>query len=285
MAATPSQDPRVSVVIATYNRDRLLARSLASVLAQTERDIEAIVVDDASDRVDTAAVVAALGDGRVRLIRGAQNRGPAAARNLGVREARATLVAFQDSDDEWLPEKLAKQLTALGDAGAATCDMARVEEHGEAAYHRTPDVVRGRLLDPDTGFYQTFGAGAQCLLVRRELFERVGGFDESMRWFEDSDLILRLARVAEVRRVPEALVWYHATGGLTSNHAAEIAGRRRLLEKYSAELRREALGFVARERLLLAVKSLVGRGAAGWRGRPYGPPEPEPGLEIPCRPV
>jgi glycosyltransferase involved in cell wall biosynthesis len=283
MAESFSQVPRVSVVIATYNRDRLLARSLQSVLGQSEPDLEAIVVDDASDRVDTAAVVDSLGDPRVRLLRRSRNQGPAAARNFGVREARAALVAFQDSDDEWLPDKLAKQLVALGDAGAVTCDMARVEADGSTAYHRTPDVVRGRLLDPGAGFYQTFGAGAQCLLVRRELFERVGGFDEQMRWFEDSDLLLRLVREAEVRRVAEALVWYHATDGLTADHAAEVTGRRRLLEKYAAELRRESPAFVLKERLLLAVKARIGERAAGWRGRPYGPPEPEPGLEVPCR--
>ena len=281
--------PRVSVVVPTFNRDTLLLRSLRSVLRQTEPRLEVIVVDDAST-IDTRAVAESLGDSRVRFIRLEKNQGPSVARNRGVQESRTPLVAFHDSDDEWFPHKLSRQLACLDAAGdgvgVITCDKVRVWSSGNRTYHRTPDVQRGRLLSPETGFYQTFAVGAQTALMRRELLLEAGGFDPEMRWFEDSDLFLRLAAITEFRRVPEPLVLYYQTGGLTTDHGAEIEARRQMLEKYGAALRRESPTFVAREKLLLAAKSLLGRRAAGLRGRPYGPPPPEPELEVPsCDPL
>ena len=107
---TTTRPPRVSVVIPTYNRAGTVGRAIASALAQTDQDREIIVVDDGSTDA-TAAVVARLGDA-VRYVR-QENRGVAAARNRGIREARGAYVAFLDSDDEWLPEKLDRQVTVL----------------------------------------------------------------------------------------------------------------------------------------------------------------------------
>jgi len=285
-ATVTSDAPLASVIVPTHNRDDLLVRSLRSVLAQTEPRFELIVVDDAST-VDIQSVVRSLGDSRIRYLRIDQNGGPSQARNLGVRSARTPLVAFQDSDDEWFPTKLSKQLAALesgGDqVGVVTCDKVRVWRSGERTYHRTPDIQRGRLLSRRTAFYQTFAFGAQTVLMRRDLFLRSGGFDAGMNWFEDSELFLRLAAFTEFRRVPEPLVWYHETGGLTSDHQAEIAARTKMLQKYGGALRIESVPFVLREWVLLRVKSLLGKRAAGLRGRPFGPEPPEPGLEVPCR--
>lgn len=104
--------PTISVILPTYNRSRPLARACASVLAQSFRDLELIVVDDASTE-DIAAVVASLCDGRVRLVQREVNGGAAAARNTGLSLARGPFVAFQDSDDVWLPDKLERELALL----------------------------------------------------------------------------------------------------------------------------------------------------------------------------
>jgi len=266
--------PLVSVILPTYNRSALLPRSMRSVLRQTERRLELIVVDDASTD-ETAEVVRAVDDPRVRYIRQESNAGPGAARNRGIKEARASLVAFQDSDDEWMPDKLEKQLAGLEFAGptvgVVVCDMLRVHSSGETSYHRTPDIVRGRLLNPKTGFYQSYAAGMQSALIRRDLYTSVGGVDAQMRWFEDSELFLRLAGATAFRRVPEALVKYHETGGLITDHNAEIHGRWRTLRRHLPTLLRERPSFVAREAIVLSIKSVLGQRAANLRGRPYGP--------------
>src|SRR5215218_7102231 len=95
-------EPAVSVVIPTYNRAPLLGRSIRSVLAQCYEDFEVIVVDDGSTD-DTAEVVAGFRDARVSYVRLARNTGAGAARNVGIRLARGGFLAFQDSDDEWMP--------------------------------------------------------------------------------------------------------------------------------------------------------------------------------------
>ena len=107
-----SPPPPVSVVIPAYNRAPTIGAAIDSVLRQTFTDFELVVVDDGStDGTLTAA--RAIADPRLRVIAAPQNMGAAGARNLGVAEARGTWIAFQDSDDEWLPEKLAKQMARL----------------------------------------------------------------------------------------------------------------------------------------------------------------------------
>ena len=96
----------VSVVIPTYNRTESLRRAAASVLAQTYANLELIIVDDASDVPGAQAVAEALDDPRVRFVRREVNGGAGAARNTGVEAAKGDLIAFHDSDDEWLLDKL-----------------------------------------------------------------------------------------------------------------------------------------------------------------------------------
>ena len=97
--------PRVSVIIPTYNRAHLIGRAIQSVLAQTYQDFEVIVVDDGSTD-NTEEVVLNFGSEKMRYIRHGTNRGVAAARNTGIRNARGEYIAFQDSDDEWYPNRL-----------------------------------------------------------------------------------------------------------------------------------------------------------------------------------
>src|SRR5262245_51722410 len=107
--------PKVTVVIPVFNRAQAVQRAVASVLAQTCQDFEIIVVDDGSTD-STPAVVAALSDPRLTLIRHERNRGGSAARNTGYRAGSAPFVAFLDSDDEWLPTKLERQLEVFDNA-------------------------------------------------------------------------------------------------------------------------------------------------------------------------
>src|SRR5262245_28149594 len=108
--------PRISVVIPVLNRAAVVRRAIASVLAQTFQDFEIVVVDDGSTD-GTAESVDTLSDRRIRVIRHEQTLGGGAARNTGIRASRAPFVAFLDSDDEWVPTKLEKQLGVFDNSG------------------------------------------------------------------------------------------------------------------------------------------------------------------------
>jgi glycosyltransferase involved in cell wall biosynthesis len=145
--------PKISVIIPAYNRAGAIRLSAESVLRQTVSDLEVIVVDDASSD-GTPEAAEAIGDPRLRVIRLAENRGPSGARNAGMEAARGEWIAFQDSDDEWLPSKLERQFAAMERLGPDTigayCGMAVIgtpEAGGAAAgpatvsyepHHRAP---------------------------------------------------------------------------------------------------------------------------------------------------
>lgn len=248
-------DGLVSVILPTYDRAALLPRSIGSVLAQSDGDLELIVVDDGSED-ETAAVVAGFADPRVRYVKLPQNRGLPAARNAGLAQARGDYVAFQDSDDEWHGEKLARQRRALAahpEAAIVYSDMHRVCADGRVLYHRSPTIVRGRLIDPDTRYWQGYMLAMQPVLMRRECLEDLR-FDERLIRFEDLDLHLRLARRYQFIHMPEPLVDYHESDGLTIDHRAELAGRRQLLRKYAGTLLVSDPAFAVKETLAVLLR-------------------------------
>jgi glycosyltransferase involved in cell wall biosynthesis len=202
---------QVSVVIPTFNRAQLLGRAIDSVLAQTFRDLEIIVVDDGSTD-DTRDVVARYGDA-VRYLH-QPNAGVSAARNAGVRAARHELIAFLDSDDVWLPRKLELQVPPMADPEVVLCFTNRtwtsrpgVDRFAEVGYRfdRSPCV----LDDPARIATWPRGSGiiASGALYRRDAFLRVGGYDERLRVFEDLRLDFRLAMLGKkFAAVSEVLV-------------------------------------------------------------------------------
>jgi glycosyltransferase involved in cell wall biosynthesis len=241
--------PMVSVILPTYNRAWLLPRSLGSVLDQTYSDLEILVVDDGSDD-DTAAIVQGISDARLRYIRLETRSGAARARNVGIGHARGRYIAFQDSDDEWLPAKLDRQMRAFeshSDAVVVYSDMYRVLTDGRMFYHRSPTIVRGCLINPETRYWQTYMLGMQCTVVRRECLEQAGLFDQMLPSFEDLDLFLRLAEHYDFVHVHEPLVNYHENAGLSTDRRAELGARRRLVRKYLGVLLRTDPLFVIRE--------------------------------------
>lgn len=209
-------EPTVSVVIPTFNRASVLPRALGSVFSQARPPEEVIVVDDGSE------------DGTERLVREEfpaaryfrqENRGVAAARNRGARMARGNWLAFLDSDDEWLPAKLERQLAALGaEPGFSLC-------HTDETWIR-----RGRRVNPMKKHAKSGGRIFQrCLelcvispsaaLIRRQLFDSLGGFDETLPVCEDYDLWLRFCARYPVLYVDEPLIVKH--GG----HADQLSRR------------------------------------------------------------
>lgn len=218
--------PEVSVVIPTYNRQDTILRAVGSVLGQTHRDLELIVVDDASTD-DTEAVLAGIGDPRLRQHRHTQNRGAAAARNTGIAAATGDCIAFLDSDDAWLPHKLELQLAALR---AAPAEQA-VSCHGVVMHLLDHRIEREMPLQPAADWKLRLALGCDLSpgatqLARREAFARTGPLDETLPRFEDWDWLLRYAQAGGrilALREPLAHVW-NRRSRLAEQH--ELSARR-----------------------------------------------------------
>ncbi|MFO1058505.1 MAG: glycosyltransferase family 2 protein [Dongiaceae bacterium] len=225
------QTERVSVVLPTWNRAATLPRAIRSVLDQTHGALELIVVDDGSTDA-TREVVAALAEPRLRYLPFERNRGQAAARNAGIAASTADLVAFQDSDDIWMPEKLARQLEALRarpDLAGVYGDLRRHQADGQVFVIIAPDLAPGRYFDRRPSLYQTFGLGIQSCLLRRTALAAAGGFREDMRCYEDLELLLRLAREHRLQRIPLVLVDYIESATSVSKNGEEDRRARAML--------------------------------------------------------
>lgn len=228
---------RVSIVVPAYNAAATIARAIDSALGQTEPDLEVVVVDDASADATTAIVARlAARDGRVRLLRQAVNRGPAAARNRGFAHARGAWIALLDADDEFLPARIAT-LTALGDRHAADVvadNLLLCPAPGNDA--ETPMIGRdslshGKFLSAADFVAGNIGSrrnprvsyGFLQPLFRRAFLERNGlRYDERNRFGEDFLLSLGcLLQGARWWLTPEAMYRYYIQpGSLTDVQSA-----------------------------------------------------------------
>lgn len=186
--------PKVSVVIPTYNRGHLIQKSINSVLNQTYRNIELIVVDDCSTD-NTEAVVKEIKDERFIFLKSSERMGPSVARNKGIENATGELVAFQDSDDEWYIDKLEKQIELLlvspNDVAAVYCGIEFF------------DVTTGYKIGEDLreiDFKKAYKEGflytpwTQTVLIKKNVLDEVGYFDERLLAAEDTELAIRVSR-------------------------------------------------------------------------------------------
>lgn len=241
-------------------------RAIDTVLAQTRVVDEIIVVDDGSTDGTGEHLAARYGD-RIRYVWQA-NAGVSAARNHGMRLARGRYLALLDSDDEWLPEKTARQvawLEAHPDAGMVLCDVERVDSEG-----RLIDVFRRREVIREDGrvlrwvIHNPALAPASAIL-RREVFEDVGGFDESLRTAEDIDFHLRIAQRWPIGVVEQSLVRAMRGHDGLSAEASTYDDYVRVVERAV----RAARGEVADEELDRALAGTYARNARGMliRGR------------------
>jgi glycosyltransferase involved in cell wall biosynthesis len=232
----PHPSPQVSVVIPTYNRASLLGRALRSVLNQTLSDLECIVVDDGSTD-QTVALVEGFQDPRLRVVRLPGNGGCGRARNTGIRVARGELIAFLDSDDEWLPQKLERQVARLRECedpltAVVYCRCVVRDGLTDRTWFEPRVVYGGDVFQYLLGGWNP-ATPSMFLVERRSLLE-VGGFSESLPCAQDYDLWLRLAEASHhFATMDEALVIKHEYGDdqmsgdpTTRVRASEILDRR-----------------------------------------------------------
>ena len=224
--------PEVSIILPTWNRLPLLRRAVDSVLAQSHRDFELIVVDDGSTD-GTRDYLEAIEDPRVRSI-WLEHRGDlTSARSAGLRHVRGDWVAFLDSDDLWLPEKLALQRQRL--AAHPTCRWSYtgyllVAADESPLPERSALLGRprsGHILEPLLRF--EVAVSVVTMLVQRSLIDEIGGFDEMLPVRSDYDFALRLATHSACA-LPENLVWVR-------EHAGRTTARLRQVDLYAAHER------------------------------------------------
>jgi glycosyltransferase involved in cell wall biosynthesis len=242
--------PEVSIILPTFNRLQFLQAAVDSVFAQSFSDWELIVADDGSE-AETAAWLGSLANGpRVSVLRLPHTGNPGAARNAGLNVARGEYVAFLDSDDLWLPHKLARQLESLrqhpqrswGHTAFAVIDDCGHPPSGPQA--RTWPAAEGWVLERLVRMELVIAPAS--VIVRRHTLEQLGGFDVAQRACEDYDLWLRLARQSELDGIAETLTLKRAHREPFYTSAMVFEDRARALEKVLASSSDPALHAVLR---------------------------------------
>lgn len=240
----------ISVIVPTFNRGKVITKSIDSILKQTYRDFELIVVDDGSTD-NTEEVVKGYCDERIRYIRNdSNNHGPSKARNLGIIESKGEYIAFNDSDDEWHVDKLEKQFVHLQreNADVTFCVMRK-------------NCGNKEQFIPDSGFTQdkcnmanilrgSF-TGTPALFGKAEVFKQ-NYFDEKMRCNEDWDLVIRLIEKYVVAYQNENFVEVAVTEkSVSSDCENAIVAMKYILEKYSSQYEEN---YKSKKRMLKAIE-------------------------------
>ena len=211
MMSPASSDPTLSVVMPVHNALPHLDAAIRSILEQTHRDFEFVILDDASTDGSAERLKDwAARDARIRLHLGKKNLGPAASSNFVVREANGALIARMDADDISHPDRLRRQLDILRahpEAGlvGSLCDV--IDEQGRKV--RGPDSWRLQ----HSGWLAPFPHGS--IMYRRELFDRAGGYREQCVYWEDLDLFLRMAASARILTIPKSLYQHRQSSSST----------------------------------------------------------------------
>ncbi len=280
--------PLVTIVIPVYNRISLLYNAVESIVKQTYTNWELIITDDGSTD-GTAEWVRSIPDSRVRLLQLSHSGHIGSVRNMGVRAGSGEWVAFLDSDDVWMPEKLALQLYALEKSGTRWCygKFELMNESGQTvpskwgAYRSISGWIIKQLLTTAASVF------IGSVMVHRSLFEEVNGFsaDPRLLYRGDYELALRLALRAEVISLPDILVRVLEHGGRSTNKIKDSYERTALvytifldggpekeLKKIARKRRAHELALAASWRLgcghdALALKYFARSfaGGAGWK--------------------
>lgn len=191
--------PLVSIIIPTYKRSNILSRTIDSVLKQTYKNIEVIVVDDNNPntefRLATELLMSKYQDKRLKYIKHEVNKNGSAARNTGIRNSSGEYVMFLDDDDEFLPNKVESQLNYLLqlDESWGACYTKYIRKRGNTLISKCTENREGNLLKEELMRNLWIGAGSN-LMVRRKVIDEVGGFDESFKRNQDIEFLIRILK-------------------------------------------------------------------------------------------
>ena len=212
----------ISVIIPTYNRGQTISKSVQSVLNQSYIDLEVIIIDDGSTD-NTEKIILELEDSRISYYKNTSNIGACGSRNKGIEIAKGEFIAFQDSDDEWLPEKLKEQINFLKkvDCDVVFCSMERLLGKKKEIYppynpNNNSDLYKQLLYENCTS--------TQTLLGKSYVFKKIT-FDEGMPRFQDWELMLRITADYSVKHLNKVLVKsYIQKDSISLNSSSAISG-------------------------------------------------------------
>lgn len=230
--------PRISIIVPVFNRADVLGRAVKSAQAQTVGDWEMVIVDDGS--TDGSADVAeqfAAGDSRIRVIRLERNGGANAARVRAIRESTGEWIAPLDSDDEWLPHRLESQFRVIeewkssgrGEPGVVYTWVRIIWINGTETI-----VEEGTDGDVYVALLARFFGWTSSLLIRRDIYERAGGFDANSKLADEYDFSLRASRLCSYAVVREPVVIIHRRGDGKMCTEGTIS----IIDRYASEIRR-----------------------------------------------
>ena len=236
---------KVSVIIPTYNRAHIVGRSIESALCQTHRDLEILVVDDGSTDQTLDAVTPFLRYPQVRYLRHERNKGHQAARNTGIRNSCGDYIAFLDSDDTWIPQKIELQLDAIKNRGSNCVVLTGM-------WIVAGDASKTKYLKKYNGYVYpemlaASGPNFCCLLVPAEYLRQIGFLDESTLALADWDTCISLSKLYEFTTLDEPCTIYQAneSHSVTRNALARALGYQHIVEKNENDM----LRFVGRRGL------------------------------------
>ena len=288
-AMSHSQDnPKVSVIIPTYNRADLLPRAVNSVLAQTYDDCEIIIVDDCSPD-NTQDVIASFTDPRVRSIRHEVNRGAATARNTGIENARGEYIAFLDDDDELTPGSIARRVNLLDESPpdvGMICGNVKIVDDSTGA-----EVVMdlsGSLPDQDMAtrcLAADLPTPPSAMLVRASAVREVGAIDSRYNMMEDKNFACRLALRYGIKMIPEIYAIYHASHGhsqMTDDYQDWVDALERHIADFRNELALRPKAFASALTQLPVHHLMARRRIAGFRMYAQAVRRNKPGFRATC---
>jgi len=228
--------PKVSVIIPTHNRAEFLRLAITSVIDQTFKDWEIIVVDDHSTD-NTPAVVESFADERIKYLKNRGKNGPSISRNLAISSASGEYIAFLDDDDEWLLDKLQRQIEVLDKSRSNICGV-----HSNLFMI---EKMTGNIIPYDPGTEKLKGnllhQLAICcplvtptVLIKKRCLDEVGLFDETISYMEDRDLWIRLSMKWDFEYIskPLAKIYLHNRTHLSQDIEAQISGKEILYVRY-----------------------------------------------------
>lgn len=224
----------VSVVIPSFNREKTITGCINSILSQTYRHLEVIVVDDCSQD-NTVAAIEAINDNRVRYFRLDKNQGACFARNYGAKVSKGEFIAFQDSDDIWYADKLQKQYDFLQQTANdfVFCGMKRIGTDGHSSYY--PQNLENFSGDFFSRILEDNCISTQTMFMKHEVMDSVD-FDVTFKRFQDWDFALRVAKKFAIGYLPEALVESTVQDNSISRVANKYEAYSHLFEKYKNDL-------------------------------------------------
>jgi glycosyltransferase involved in cell wall biosynthesis len=233
--------PLVSVIIPAFNREETISYCLDSVLAQTYDKFEVIVIDDVSTD-NTVSVVRDRSDPRVRCVVLDRHSGAQAARNRGILEAKCDWIAFHDSDDEWLPDKLERQISVLAERAYDPWTFV----YGNAFRLNKTTGLRSLYILPVVEGSKQYATLLRApaplfptMLASKRAIEKIGYLDEAVPSFQEWDTSIRLAKYCTILHLREPLMVYHVgnRGAISGSGTRHVEGWHYIISKYENDIK------------------------------------------------